>query len=78
MQKTIAEVIAALDPDKIGVQPVIPGLMQISLATKKSPGFIKIAVEDHVAANFMRAPAPRIGLLLLVDQEDWDKVVRSE
>lgn len=76
-QKTFMEVLSALKPESIGVIPVPVAMMEISRSNKKRPAFIKMAIPEEVAVDFMAFKPEKMGLLLIVDRDAWNQEVNA-
>ncbi len=54
-------------------------LIEISKATKKKNGFLKIGVSDELASNYLmgRGDLEKVGIMIHVNAADWKKVIEE-
>ncbi|CQR51436.1 hypothetical protein [Paenibacillus riograndensis] len=77
-RKSIGEVLATIDPEKVNLQLVKPALMEVARSNTKRSGFLKIAVDDDVAVDCFQAMPDKIRFIISIDREDWNRAVVSE
>ncbi|OPH61882.1 hypothetical protein BC351_01170 [Paenibacillus ferrarius] len=68
----------ALERNIVSAQFINGSLMEISRATKRKPAFLKVAVEEDTAADFLGyGEARKMGIMLFIDREEWKKLNRE-
>ncbi|MEC4565497.1 hypothetical protein L8C07_06025 [Paenibacillus sp. CMAA1739] len=71
-------IIEALNEGVVRAQSVNKGLMELSKASRKKSGFLKIAVTDEDAARLMRGGKSDVGILLYIDRDKFDSLANKE
>ncbi|MDY8046548.1 hypothetical protein [Paenibacillus polymyxa] len=71
-------IIEALNEGAVRAQSVNKGLMEVSKASRKKSGFLKIAVTDEDAARLMRGGKSDVGILLYIDRDKFDSLANKE
>lgn len=70
-------IIQALEDGKVNASFLNQRIMEISKSRGKKPGFVKFAVSDETAADFMMGRNSVVGIVLMIDREYTNKLIDS-